>query len=70
MPLSQDSLKQRLLSLDIVFPTSSIEYPGTRVISHFFNYSTTRVIGSSIEYVYFWQKLPFKSNFWAFLKHF
>jgi len=34
----------------VVFPMSSIEYPGTRVIGHFFNYSSTRVIGSSIEY--------------------
>ena len=36
---------------------SSIEYPGTRVIGHIFNYSSTRVIGSSIEYLHIIQKL-------------
>jgi len=36
--------------LKLVFPMLSIEYPGTRVIGRFFNYSSTRVIGSSIEY--------------------
>ncbi len=35
----------------VVFPKSSIEYPDTRVIGHFFNYSSTRVVGSSIEYL-------------------
>jgi hypothetical protein len=30
---------------------ASIEYPGTRVIGHFLSYSSTRVFGSSIEYL-------------------
>jgi len=30
---------------------SSTRYPGTRVIGHFFNYSSTRVFRSSIEYL-------------------
>jgi hypothetical protein len=39
-----------LTDSDLVFPMSSIEYTGTRVIGHFFNYSSTRVLRSSIEY--------------------
>jgi hypothetical protein len=31
----------------IVCPMTSIDYPGTRVYDIFFNYSNTRVIGSS-----------------------
>jgi len=41
----------KIKSSQLVFPMSSIEYPGTRVIGHFFNYSSTRVLRSSIKYL-------------------
>ena len=40
------------IDLHLVFPTSSIEYPGTRVIYYKFNYLKTRVIGSSINILF------------------
>ena len=50
----------------LVFPMSSIEYPGTRVIRTFCDYSTTRVIRPSIEYLQFSQKMNILKHFGPF----
>jgi len=43
--------------------------PGTRVICPFFDYSTTRVIGSSIKYLQFGQKLSILNFYMKLTKY-
>ncbi len=65
IPVSFVKTPYSRLTSRLVFPLSRIEYPVTRVIGHFFNYSRTRVFRSSIEYV----EKPFKNTLFRICWH-